>query len=95
MTSRFFFNEVVLQPTSLCNLNCSYCYMYNHVDQSYRGRPKFMSMEVFAQLVERIAEHLDRHGQKRMAVRACTNSKAKATALATARSFSTRSFSLR
>jgi uncharacterized protein len=27
MASRFLFNEVVLQPTSLCNLNCTYCYV--------------------------------------------------------------------
>ena len=27
MASRFLFNEVVLQPTSMCNLNCAYCYV--------------------------------------------------------------------
>lgn len=27
MVARFLFNEVVLQPTSLCNLDCKYCYL--------------------------------------------------------------------
>ncbi|WP_309877669.1 radical SAM protein [Chryseobacterium rhizosphaerae] len=42
----------VLKVASRCNLNCSYCYMYNLGDKTYLSQPKFMSMEtitVFAQ----------------------------------------------
>lgn len=40
-----------------CNLNCSYCYMYNHVDQSYLRRPYFMSEGIFDSLLTRIEEY--------------------------------------
>ena len=40
-------NSVVLKIAARCNLNCSYCYMYNHEDQTWRERPKFMSEEVY------------------------------------------------
>ena len=36
----------VLKIAERCNLNCSYCYMYNKGDLSYLRRPKFMSSEV-------------------------------------------------
>ena len=39
MASRFIFNEVVLQPTSLCNLNCSYCYV-PHRNEDRRMQPE-------------------------------------------------------
>ena len=36
---------VVLKLASPCNLNCSYCYVYNHEDQSWRNRPTFIAPE--------------------------------------------------
>jgi uncharacterized protein len=59
---------LIVKLVELCNLNCSYCYMYNHVDQSYRKRPKFMSTDVFHHVVERAAGHLERHGFDRIAM---------------------------
>ena len=41
----------VLKIAERCNLNCSYCYMYKHADQSWRFRPKGMTDEVFDQLL--------------------------------------------
>ena len=38
---------VVLKVASRCNLNCDYCYVYNHEDQSWRDRPRFISDEVY------------------------------------------------
>ncbi|MBX3190379.1 MAG: radical SAM protein [Labilithrix sp.] len=38
MAPRFLFNEVVLQPTSLCNLDCSYCYV-PHRKEDRRMQP--------------------------------------------------------
>ncbi len=35
----FLFNKVILQPTSLCNLNCAYCYL-PHRNNNFRMQPK-------------------------------------------------------
>lgn len=48
----------VLKIAERCNINCSYCYMYNGADQSYMRRPAFMSEEIFGALLDRIDEHL-------------------------------------
>jgi uncharacterized protein len=44
----------VLKVASRCNLNCSYCYMYNLGDQTYMNQPKFMSLETVTALAERL-----------------------------------------
>jgi uncharacterized protein len=51
-----------MKIASRCNLNCSYCYMYNLGDESYRNQPKFMSAEVTEALVQRAARHCAAHG---------------------------------
>ncbi len=60
--------SLVVKVAERCNLNCSYCYMYNHADQSYLRRPAFMSDEVFAQLLVRIYEYCDRWPKHRMSL---------------------------
>ena len=35
----------VIKTASLCNLNCTYCHMYNMGDNSYKQQPKFISKE--------------------------------------------------
>lgn len=52
----------VVKIAELCNLNCSYCYMYNKGDLTYRQRPKFMSTEVASAMLGRIAEYAQRQG---------------------------------
>jgi uncharacterized protein len=54
-------NSLVVKVAQLCNLNCSYCYVYNHEDKSYRSRPRFMGEEAFGQLLVRVGEYCDRH----------------------------------
>lgn len=49
-----------------CNLNCSYCYMYQHADQSWRRRPPTMEDQVFDQLLVRVKEYCDRRAPHRM-----------------------------
>jgi molybdenum cofactor biosynthesis enzyme MoaA len=39
---------IVLKVTQRCNLNCDYCYVYNRGDDSWRGRPAFISDAVVA-----------------------------------------------
>lgn len=56
------FREFVLKIHSRCDLACDYCYMYTMADQSWRTRPRRMSLEVAEQAAARIAEHVGRHG---------------------------------
>lgn len=60
--------SLVVKVAERCNLNCSYCYMYNHADQSYLRRPAFMSDAVFAQMLVRIREYCDRRPKHRMSL---------------------------
>jgi uncharacterized protein len=52
---------LVVKIVERCNLNCSYCYMYNHLDQSYRDRPTCMSEEIFASVVSRLEQYREKH----------------------------------
>lgn len=36
---------IVLKTTERCNINCSYCYMFNMGDESYKNRPPIISLE--------------------------------------------------
>lgn len=40
------FSSAILKIASRCNINCSYCYMYNLADQSYKVQPKIMSESI-------------------------------------------------
>lgn len=60
--------SVVVKLASLCNLNCSYCYLYNHEDRSYRGRPKLMSEPVFDALLDRILDYSRQRPGHRMSL---------------------------
>ena len=51
----------VLKIAERCNLNCSYCYMYNKGDTSFLARPKFMSTELATAMLARIAGYAQRH----------------------------------
>lgn len=52
-------SSVILKIASRCNLNCSYCYVYNHEDRSYLGRPKFIPDDVFDAVLRRICEYCE------------------------------------
>jgi uncharacterized protein len=41
-------DTVLLKVASRCNLNCSYCYVYNMGDESWRAMPKIMAPETQA-----------------------------------------------
>ena len=49
--------QFVLKVHSRCDLACDHCYVYEHADQSWRGRPAVISPETALQAAERIAEH--------------------------------------
>jgi len=55
------FRQFILKVHSRCNLSCSYCYVYEMADQSWRHLPQRMSDEVATKTVGRIAEHAAAH----------------------------------
>lgn len=55
------FRQFLLKIHSLCNLACDYCYVYVAADQSWRGRPAAMSLDIVRRTVDRIAEHAREH----------------------------------
>jgi uncharacterized protein len=60
--------QVVLKIASRCNLNCSYCYVYNKGDDSWRTRPVFMSEQIFDTALERIRTHCLRSLQRSVTI---------------------------
>lgn len=58
----------LLKIASRCNLNCTYCYVYNAGDTSWRERPKFMSPEVVRLTAKRIADHVSTHHLSEIAI---------------------------
>ncbi|HEX8561311.1 MAG TPA: radical SAM protein [Pyrinomonadaceae bacterium] len=57
----FPFSTFVVKVASRCNLNCTYCYMYNLQDQTYRSQPKRMDLRVARKMAERIRSHAQAH----------------------------------
>jgi uncharacterized protein len=62
------FHEVIVKVHQRCNLACSYCYVYQHPDQSWRDRPAVMPDDVFDAVTRRLGEHVRRHGLSRIRV---------------------------
>lgn len=62
------FQQFILKVHSRCNLSCSYCYVYEMAEQGWRGLPRRMLQVVAAMAVERIAEHVRRHGLDRVEI---------------------------
>ncbi|HET6355330.1 MAG TPA: FxsB family cyclophane-forming radical SAM/SPASM peptide maturase [Streptomyces sp.] len=55
-------SQFVLKVHSRCDLACDHCYIYEHADSSWRGRPRAMPADVIEAAAERIAEHARAHG---------------------------------
>lgn len=49
--------QFILKVASRCNLNCSYCYIYNKADSTWKSRPPLMSDEIFRMTLDRIRRH--------------------------------------
>ncbi len=58
----------IFKVAGRCNLDCDYCYVYHHADQSWRDRPRLMSWKVVRAAARRIADHAQGHGVSRVAV---------------------------
>jgi len=49
-------DKVLLKVASRCNINCSYCYVYNQGDTSWQRMPKHMSLDTVEEVLTRLAE---------------------------------------
>jgi uncharacterized protein len=56
------FRQFLLKIHSRCNLACTYCYMYEAADQSWRQRPRTMAPATVRQTARLMAEHATEHG---------------------------------
>jgi len=54
--------QIILKVVQRCNLNCTYCYVYNRGDDSWLSRPPVISERVLRQLAARLTEHCENHG---------------------------------
>jgi len=57
-----------LKVASRCNINCTYCYVYNGNDTTWKTRPALMSDDVFTVAVQRIRAHCRRSGQRQVEI---------------------------
>jgi uncharacterized protein len=62
------FRQYIVKLHSRCNLSCDYCYVYHHVDQSWRDRPKVMSPATVTALARQIGAHAATHRVKEIYV---------------------------
>ena len=57
-------NGAITKVVSQCNLNCTYCYMYNAGDDSHRRQPKRMEAAVRDALLQRVLQHSQQYDLK-------------------------------
>jgi uncharacterized protein len=55
------FRQFIVKLHSRCNLSCDYCYVYHHVDQSWRDRPTVMTSTTIDAIARRIGDHATEH----------------------------------
>ncbi|MEU8889591.1 FxsB family cyclophane-forming radical SAM/SPASM peptide maturase [Streptomyces sp. NPDC048442] len=62
------FRQFVLKVHSRCNLACTYCYIYESPDRTWRDRPAVVAPETVRAAARRIAEHAATHRLPRLRI---------------------------
>ncbi|MFF3610685.1 radical SAM/SPASM protein FxsBH, inactivated beta-hydroxylase extension form [Streptomyces sp. NPDC002580] len=52
--------QLVLKIHSRCDLACDHCYVYEHADQSWKGRPTFISEETLGKVARGFADYAEK-----------------------------------
>lgn len=60
--------QLILKVASRCNLNCTYCYVYNKGDTTWRRRPPLMSDTVFDAAIRCAEEHCRSVGDRSLSI---------------------------
>jgi uncharacterized protein len=58
----------IFKATAFCNLNCTYCYIFNLADQSFQGRPKIMPLDLVEVSAQRMVEQAKEQQVRRLNV---------------------------
>lgn len=58
------FNEIILKVTNRCNLNCSYCYVFNQGDSSYKDEVSRLSDTTAFELLSKLELYVKKHNLK-------------------------------
>ncbi|MDD4236710.1 MAG: radical SAM protein [Bacteroidales bacterium] len=53
--------SIVAKVSNMCNLNCSYCYVFNRGNKNYRSIPNKLSEELIEKMLYRIKDHCIKH----------------------------------
>lgn len=56
-TAPALFRQFVVKVHSRCDLACDHCYVYEHADQSWRARPRVLSLDTAAAIGQHVAEY--------------------------------------
>ncbi len=59
---------LIVKVASRCNLNCTYCYMYNMGDDSYKLQPKYMSLDTVKDMFSRLSDHCNKYNLVRFLI---------------------------
>ncbi|MER7724121.1 FxsB family cyclophane-forming radical SAM/SPASM peptide maturase [Streptomyces sp. NPDC096323] len=62
------FGQFIVKVHGRCNLACTYCYLYEGPDRTWRGRPAAAAPAVLERTADRIAEHAAAHRLRHVAL---------------------------
>ena len=57
-----------LRVSSSCNLNCNYCYVFKHQDDSWKNYPKFFSSSNLSLFIEKLIKYIEKTSLSRVLI---------------------------